>query len=205
MPAEPQRSESLNEIAQRLGVINETPELADAELTEAQIAEMQEAAEVGKQIDLSMEQKRLEALVETMDITDEQKKDLRNSVTFVFSFASFATVMITLGTFLAAERTINAGYSISYGMSVAMALVMSYIMSAGTLRFSGYGEAKRNLQDTQERLLAFAEHMGIDITDPKKAIELVRGRGDEYARKKRVQALSIEVSQWKKKRETSEE
>ncbi len=187
-----------------LGVTQDSEdEATDGELTPEQEHELAEIAAQTSDTVLQQEEQRLTSLVETIDATAEQKAELRHRIRLLF----FSTTGVTILTMLAtidsiAHPLFDSQTQMPPMLYIAMGTIMSYIFSAGILKFTGYGDAKRKLQETEERLMDFAEFMEVTGETPKKILKNTIATGESHKRELRVRNLRLELEEKKKKIDT---
>ncbi|MBP9700676.1 hypothetical protein KBD71_05350 [Candidatus Woesebacteria bacterium] len=176
-------------------------EVIDGELTLEQEQELAEIAAQTSDTALQVEERRIISLVETIDATEEQKAELRHRIRLLFFSTTGVTILTMLVTIDSiAHPLFESQAQMPPMVYIAMGTIMSYLFSAGILKFNGYGDAKRKLQETEERLMEFAELMEITGDTPKEILQNTIATGKSHERTLRVKNLSLELAQNKKKR-----
>lgn len=199
MPLQPvEKPVSLDDI----DVMQDTEvENTDGELTPEQERELAEIAAQTSDTVLKEEEKRLLGLVETIDASAEQKAELRHEILFLIFSTTSVTAFLMMGSLIEMSRPLlNSTEAAPPMFYIAMGTIVSYLFSAGILKFTGYGDAKRKLQETEERLMDFASLMEITGDTPKEILQNTIATGKSHERTLRVKNLSLKLAQKKKKR-----
>jgi len=180
-------------------------EVIDGELTPEQERELAEIAAQTSDTVLKEEEQRLAGLVETMDASEKQKVELQHEIRFLFFSTTVVTAFFMMGSFIEMSRPLlNSTEAAPPMFYIAMAAILSYLSFVSIKNFSGYGDAKRKLQETEERLMDFAELMEITGDTPKEILNKTIATGASHERTLRVKNLSLELAQKKKKRDTDD-
>lgn len=162
----------------------------------------QEIAEV-EHIDLSAKEKKVLEQVDSMEVTEEQKKELKHQVAFLFTATIFQTVLMTYGALMKAPTELAEMSTYSPALPVIFIIIMSSLVPLGALAMGGYGEAKRKLHEAEERLMDVSVLLGIDGRDPKeimkRSVESAKSNKVALRRKK----LAAEIALKKPKRGTT--
>ncbi len=204
MPLQPQPAENPVSLAD-LGVVEQDAPREEGELTPNEQAMLKEATAEISDTALDDEEKRMLTLVDSIEATEEQKKELRHEIQFFFFGTAIETAFMTLAMFQVGSKELAELSRISPPIAVAMLIIMSYIIPAIGLKFSQYGEAKQNLHDAEQRLMDVANLVGITGGTRKETIAKATDTAAAFEQKKRVEHLAVEIASKKKKRdETSE-